>query len=139
MGSPVFFLIASTAIAFISMRLNFSITRARLRADQAFWFAWIFLIFSAETVTSFPYFEFYYDYSFEPETRGLTILTFLASAVGFFIGSVLYRQARGAPINLIGDETVATFSKRYQGWVATAIFVVGLFEFKMNQISFQIC
>ena len=122
MDSSVFFLIASTAIALMSMHLNFRFTKTKVRADQAFWLAWIFLIWSAETVTSFSYFEFYNKYSIDSETRTLTIMTFLASAVGFLLGSVLYRQAPGAQKKLSWDTRIATFAKRWQGWAAIAIF-----------------
>ena len=137
MDSSVFFLIASTAIALMSMHLNFRFTKTKVRADQAFWLAWIFLIWSAETVTSFSYFEFYNKYSIDSETRTLTIMTFLASAVGFLLGSVLYRQAPGAQKKLSWDTRIATFAKRWQGWAAIAIFTVGLIEFATNQGKFS--
>lgn len=137
MESAALFLILATAIALFSMELNYRITKSKIRADQAFWLAWVFLIWSAETVTAFPYFEYYHRYPVQPETRELTLLTFIAAAIGFSLGSILYSRAKGATPNIRLEQKIVSFANKWQLWVAVAIFIVGLIEFSLNRSRFS--
>ena len=137
MQSPFLFLALSTGIALASMGVNYRITREKIRADQAFWLAWLFLIWSAEIVTAFPSFEYHFRYPVQPETRNLTIVTFIAAAVGFLIGSVLHLKAREESKARLAVALTSSLPKRWMLWAALGIFIVGLFEFRFNEAKFS--
>lgn len=136
MQSPIAFLGIATAIAFASMHLNYRFSKVRFRADQAFWGAWLFLIWSAETLTAFPFFEYYYSYPVVPEIRSLTLTTFVAAAAGFFIGSVLTSKRRKQFSHSISEVAIPLFAQRWQGLVSAAIFAVGFFELSVSSADY---
>jgi oligosaccharide repeat unit polymerase len=59
----------------------------RITAERAFWGVWIFLVVSAETVTSFDFFE--YPYAIDVVTRQYTLELFLTSAIAFISASLV--------------------------------------------------
>lgn len=137
MTDQIPFLIAATTIAAVSMRLNFYFTKLGFSADRAFWYIWIFLIWSAELATTVPLFDYYNQYPIDPETRKLVLLTFSSAALGFLIGSMLFRRAPGIYRISILDERVVSFTRRWQLLIASTIFIAGTIEFALNRNRFS--
>lgn len=136
MDSQIPFLIAATLLGVFSMRVNTVLTRTKVSSDRAFWFSWLFMIWSAEIVTTVPIFKTYNQWEVMPGTRALALVTFLAAAVGFFIGSFAYSRAHGALQNAVGENRIAKFTQRIQLPVSLVIFIVGLYEYVTNRDKF---
>lgn len=136
MESKVIFLITATFIAVLSMKLNYALTKQKISADRAFWFSWLFLIWSAEIVTSFPFFEYYYQYPIDSETRRLTLITFASAAAGFFVGSAAYRSSPGTSGSLKLEGKLVLLSQKSKGWISPAIFLFGIYGYTSNRSQF---
>lgn len=130
------FLILATSVALVSLRLNYAFTKIRFSADRAFWYAWLFLIWSAEFVTTVPYFAEYNQYKITPEIRSLTVATFFAAGVGFLIGSAIYGRARSYSFSLSHESAIVEFAGRWQNLITALIFLVGFVEFVSNWSRF---
>lgn len=141
MESNVIFLSAATFIAIASIKLNYFFTKRTFSADRAFWLAWIFLIWSAELVTSFPIFEYYYRYPVAPEVRRLTVVAFASAAVGLFIGSVAFRYIPGRSRSLYKSSPIEAklvfFAQRIKNWVSSAILLFGIYGYSSNRAQFS--
>ncbi|MFM2280441.1 MAG: hypothetical protein RLZZ444_2672 [Pseudomonadota bacterium] len=137
MNHQIAFLIIATTIALFSMRLNFALTGLKLSADRAFWYTWLFLVWSAELVTTIPFFDLYNQYPIDPTTRKLVLIVFMTAAIGFLIGSILYRQAQGGVGNLPLEGSGVSLARRWQRVIASAIFVFGAYEFASNRSRFS--
>ena len=75
--NPLLFLIVSTLIGVISIKLNNIHHKDRVRPDKAFWYAWLTLIWSAEFVTNVNFsgkHAYYYNsYAISPGTSVLRL------------------------------------------------------------------
>lgn len=131
------FLVIVTVIALFSMRVNSALTQNKFSADKAFWYAWLFLIWSAEIVTSFPFFEYYSQYPIDQGTRELVLATLLSALVGFLIGSYIYRRMPGGRGDRKVEEGFISFLGRKQNFIALSILLIGAYEFILNQNKFS--
>lgn len=126
------FLLLTSFISICSLVSNRFITNRNLRADSAFWYSWLLLIWSSEIVTSFPIFGIYYYYEITEETRLLTLVTFISSALGFFLGSMLYANYRGGSTELLLEGSFLKLTMHTKTWTSLLIFFVGLIEYTTN-------
>lgn len=135
--SAILFLLATTALAVSSVRVNYYITGASFRADQAFWAAWMLLIWSAEIVTSFPYFDYYYQYPIDRQTRMLTAIALMSAGMGYFCGSLLYKSYPGSYTVADKEERLISLCENSRAMISPAIFLIGLAEFLLNRSRFD--
>lgn len=136
MDSQIPFLIAATLLGMFSMRVNTGLTRTKISSDRAFWYSWLFMIWSAEIVTTVQIFKTYNQWEVTPDTRALALVTFLAAAIGFFIGSLAYSRSHGVRQNPADENKIAKFTQRVKLPVSLVIFIIGLYEYVTNQNKF---
>lgn len=136
MFEKLLYLVVVTLIASISMRVNSAFTHNKFSADKAFWYAWLFLIWSAEIVTSFPFFDYYSQYPIDETTRSLVLNTLFSAFIGFLIGSLIYRRMPGRRSRVELEGAALSFIRGKQNIIALSVFLVGAYEFILNRNKF---
>lgn len=119
------FLLISTSLFYCG-----ALSGRRITAERAFWLGWVFMMLSAETVSSFEFFE--YPYPVDVVTRSYSLEVIMASAAGFMAATTLAASSRAtlrAMLPQAAGTRAAFFRERTRYLTSSFFFLMGLVEF----------
>jgi len=127
------YLITLSLVVLFSLFVCGKLNSQRITAERAFWAVWIFLVGSAELVTSFDIFE--YPYSINIATRWYTLQFFLTNTCAYTLATLVHRL-------LYKTRRAKNWEKENIRWrnltdkrklsIAVLFLAIGVIEFAMS-------